>query len=78
LRFGGTFLERLLSDVLPKGAQLVAVGGKAAQTLRELGFRVQDDHAVRHPSMGGANQFREQMAALFGRPAKTEEAPWIS
>lgn len=81
LRFGGRFLERLLSEVLPKGTRLIAVGGKAAQTLRDLGFKIPEDHEVRHPSMGGANKFREQMATLFSRQLVNrgdgQAAPWI-
>lgn len=46
-------------------ARLVAVGGKARDLLCNLGFW----HAahVRHPSMGGANQFRSGMAELVRR-----------
>jgi uracil-DNA glycosylase len=44
------------------GAKRIAVGKTAARTLQGLNFRI--DHEVRHPSMGGANQFRAQMREL--------------
>ena len=67
LQFGAGILRRLLDEVLPPGVRLVAVGGKAAETLRGLGFAIPEGYAIRHPAMGGANEFREGMAALFGR-----------
>lgn len=42
-------------------AQVVAVGRVAQGLLAELGI---DARGVRHPSMGGASQFKEQFAAL--------------
>lgn len=44
------------------GAKRIAVGKTAARTLTNLNFRI--DHEVRHPSMGGANQFRAQMREI--------------
>jgi uracil-DNA glycosylase len=43
-------------------AKRIAVGKTAARTLKGLNFHI--DHEVRHPSMGGANQFRAQMREL--------------
>jgi hypothetical protein len=46
-------------------AKVVAVGKVAERTLRELG---REPYAtVRHPSMGGANEFRSGLAALAAR-----------
>jgi hypothetical protein len=46
-------------------ARIVAVGKVAERTLRNLGR--QPDATVRHPSMGGANEFRAGLAALATR-----------
>lgn len=43
-------------------AQVIAVGRVAQRTLHTLGIEAT---AVRHPAMGGANEFREQMATLL-------------
>jgi uracil-DNA glycosylase len=43
-------------------AKRIAVGKTAARTLKNLNFSI--DHEIRHPSMGGANQFRAQMRKL--------------
>lgn len=43
----------------------IAVGQVAKRALEQAGISV--FATVRHPSMGGANQFREQMAALGAR-----------
>lgn len=40
----------------------VAVGRVAENTLRKLGLKI--DHVLRHPSMGGANEFRSGLASL--------------
>jgi uracil-DNA glycosylase len=45
-----------------RSAKLVAVGAVADRTLRSL--NVYADRVVRHPSMGGARLFAEQMAGL--------------
>lgn len=45
-----------------KGAKVIAVGNVATNGLRSLYVRLHG--TVRHPSMGGANQFRDQLAAL--------------
>lgn len=83
LAFGAKILTQLL-EVLPKGIRLIPVGGKAAGTLRKLGFEIPEGVALRHPSMGGATEFRKGMTALFGkdeRPAggRTvgDAQPWI-
>lgn len=46
-------------------ARIVAVGKVAERTLRGLGR--EPDATVRHPSMGGANEFRAGLAALAAR-----------
>ena len=46
-------------------AKIVAVGKIAERTLRDLGR--EPDATVRHPSMGGANEFRAGLAALVMR-----------
>lgn len=43
-------------------ATVIAIGNSAEWTLGKLG--IEPAAKVRHPSMGGANKFREQMAAL--------------
>lgn len=48
-------------------ARYVAVGNVAQAALRTAG--IQSFATVRHPSMGGANKFREQMRALGAREA---------
>jgi uracil-DNA glycosylase len=65
LEVGGPFVRRLLEEVLPKGVRLVAIGEKAASTLRGLGFTVPSDHCLRHPANGGATAFRQGIARLF-------------
>ncbi|MBS0393606.1 MAG: uracil-DNA glycosylase [Proteobacteria bacterium] len=49
-------------------ARVVAVGKVAERTLRSLG---REPHAVvRHPSMGGASEFRRGLAALAAAPRR--------
>jgi uracil-DNA glycosylase len=59
LDLGLPFLEDLAS--MFQGARIVAVGNHAAQSLSRLGLEVEK---VRHPSMGGAGEFRSQMRSL--------------
>ncbi len=57
-------------------AKVVAVGKVAEHTLRGLGR--EPDATLRHPSMGGANEFRAGLAALamrLGLAAGTSEKP---
>lgn len=49
-------------------ALLVAVGRKSEQALGLLGNR--DFYRVRHPSMGGANEFRDGMRGIAGELGK--------
>jgi uroporphyrinogen-III synthase len=44
--------------------QVLAVGQQAAASLRELGIEAK---TLRHPSMGGAALFREQLRAAVSR-----------
>jgi hypothetical protein len=44
------------------GATVVAVGNIAEKTLKCLGVQVAAK--VRHPSMGGANKFRQQLIEI--------------
>lgn len=48
-------------------AEIIAVGNVAADTLKRLDVPIAGK--VRHPSMGGANDFRKQLAALVGKAA---------
>lgn len=48
-------------------AKIIAVGRVAEWTLNRLGVRM--DGRVRHPSMGGATEFRQQLAELCGKKA---------
>lgn len=45
-----------------EGTRVIAVGNQAEWTLNLLGIKPQAK--VRHPSMGGANQFRQQLSSL--------------
>jgi hypothetical protein len=54
-----TLLHQFLA--LFPSAKIIALGRIAERTLADLGVSAM---AVRHPSMGGAAQFREQMAGL--------------
>ncbi len=59
--------EKILRHVIEKmypRIPVVAVGKKAHACLTALGF---ESTCVRHPSQGGATQFREQMAEVFER-----------
>ena len=58
----GVEYAKMLLELVPD-MQIVAIGQKAADTLRRYGI---DCVAVRHPSMGGAEIFKAQVAALLG------------
>lgn len=60
LELGWIYAQQLL-QLLPE-LEIVAIGRNAARTLAAYGV---DCHEVRHPSMGGAQQFKEQVAELF-------------
>lgn len=51
-----------------RGACVVAVGQVAGRTLRALGR--EPEAVLRHPSMGGANEFRAGLAALMSTRAR--------
>jgi uracil-DNA glycosylase len=55
-------LKMLLDEKNADGVRIVAIGNSADYTLRHLG--VYPDRIVRHPSMGGARAFSEQLAAI--------------
>jgi uracil-DNA glycosylase len=66
--YGLQVLEWLVLRLLPK-ARLVAVGQVAADALRTFrvnGKLVEVAAELRHPAHGGANEFRQQAAELFG------------
>lgn len=42
--------------------KIIAIGANAAKTLKRYGFACEE---VRHPSMGGANKFREQVNEIL-------------
>ena len=56
----------MLLELVPN-MQIVAIGQKAADTLSRYGIACK---AVRHPSMGGAETFRAQVAELFKKQDK--------
>lgn len=58
----GIEYTKMLLELVP-GMQVVAIGQKAASTLAKYGVPCS---AVPHPSMGGANRFKEAVAKLFG------------
>ncbi len=60
---GRPLLEHLLA--LYPQASLVAVGRKAAGTLRSLGLS--PDAELRHPAMGGASEFRAGLGKMVAR-----------
>lgn len=57
----GVEYAKMLLELVPR-MQIVAIGQKAADTLGRYGIACK---AVRHPSMGGAEIFRAQVAELF-------------
>ena len=57
----GVEYAKMLLELVPS-MQIVAIGQKAADTLSRYGIECR---AVRHPSMGGAELFRAQVAELF-------------
>lgn len=57
----GVEYAKMLLELVPR-MQIVAIGQKAADTLGRYGIACK---AVRHPSMGGAELFRAQVAELF-------------
>jgi uracil-DNA glycosylase len=62
LKLGAPVLHEVLN--LFSSARLVAVGRIAQAALQVAGV---PSIAVRHPAMGGANLFRQQLGALIGR-----------
>ncbi len=62
LQVGWKYAESLM-ELVPN-MQIVAIGQKAGQTLKSYGVACTK---VRHPSMGGANEFRAAVAELFKR-----------
>ena len=60
---GMALLKMLVSLLRPR--RIVAVGNDAALALRSL-CKTLDINHVRHPSCGGENLFREQVASLYG------------
>lgn len=60
LKAGSDVLRAVLNHF--NGCRYIAVGQVAKRALEQTGISV--FATVRHPSMGGANQFREQMVAL--------------
>ena len=55
-------LKMLLDEKNADGVRIVAVGNSADYTLRHLG--IYPDRIVRHPSMGGARLFADQLARI--------------
>lgn len=62
LDVGLDFAKQLL-ELVPD-MKIIAIGGKAAATLARYGVKAE---AVRHPSMGGANEFRAAVAEIFSK-----------
>ena len=60
LDIGVEYAKDLL-EIFP-GMKIIAIGSNAAKTLKRYGFTCFE---VRHPSMGGANQFREQVERIM-------------
>lgn len=69
LQTGQRFIEGLM-EMFPIG-RVVAVGNNAAKSLTLLGIA---HDKVRHPSMGGKNEFVCSMARLSQSESQTEEA----
>lgn len=59
----GIEYAKQLLELVPN-MQIIAIGGKAAATLERYGVKAQ---AVRHPSMGGANEFKVAVAKIFNK-----------
>ncbi|WP_137938818.1 uracil-DNA glycosylase [Chitinivorax sp. B] len=64
IKLGAGYLQMLL-DSLANDVPLIAVGNKAQQALSLI--NVKPFATVRHPAMGGANQFREGMHQVAQR-----------
>lgn len=60
LDIGVEYAKDLL-EMFP-GMKIIAIGANAAKTLKRYGFECEE---VRHPSMGGANKFREQVNEIL-------------
>lgn len=60
----GSHVLRSVIELFP-GAQVIAVGNVAELALSRLDVKTHGK--VRHPSMGGATMFRDQLAALCGK-----------
>ncbi|KGV01747.1 MULTISPECIES: uracil-DNA glycosylase [pseudomallei group] len=67
-RAGEELLQRLI--VLLRPARIVAIGNDAAMAAQRITDSV-PVVCVRHPSYGGQTQFQEQIAELYGQPART-------
>lgn len=61
IKLGAGYLAMLLAMLQPD-VKLIAVGNKAREALELIG--VTPYAAVRHPAMGGANQFRDGMRQI--------------
>lgn len=66
----GAHVLRAVLDIF-QGARIVAVGDVASKALKRLEIV---HEKVRHPSMGGATQFRAQLAQLIENKAETSDA----
>ncbi len=62
----GIVYARELLELLPQ-AKVVAIGRKSEETLKKYGVACE---CVPHPSMGGANRFKEAVAVLFNQTNK--------
>lgn len=63
LASGANVLRAVVDYFTGTGAKVVAIGRVAEAILRRLEVRV--NGCVRHPSMGGANEFRDGLAQLI-------------
>lgn len=63
LKLGLPILNRVVAHFSDIGILTVAVGNVSYETLNRIGIRC--TYRVRHPSMGGANEFRAGMKALL-------------
>ena len=70
---GVALLGMLFSLLRPR--RVLAVGNDAARALRNVGGALDICH-VRHPSYGGENLFREQVASLYGCRWRSQGGGW--
>lgn len=63
LNLGKEILEKFLK--IFSAGEIIAVGNVAKETMTNFGYTIKEDHCVRHPAYGGANEFCAGMRQLI-------------